>query len=130
MQHIFYSDGNKEKISWAIKTDDKIVEQTRKHADIYLDKITDLQSKYIALHVGIFWCIGVFIIKNEDTVKIILDNKEMFDHLKSNIHNPDKFIENRTFFIKQLINQRNLKIKFELIDSKNNIAKKLLCKGA
>lgn len=130
MQHIFYSDGNKEKISWAIKTENKIVEQTRKHADIYLDKITDLQSKYIALHVGIFWCIGVFIIKNEDTVKIILDNKEMFEHLKSNIQNLDKFIENRTFFIKQLICQRNLKIKFELTDSKNNIAKKLLCKGA
>lgn len=126
MQHIFYSDGNKQKISWVIKTDGKIIEQTRKHADIYLDKITDLQSKYIALHVGIFWCIGVFIIKNEDTVKIILDDKEMFDHLKSETQSSDKFIENRTLFINQLINQRKLKIEFELIESKNNIAKKLI----
>ena len=126
MQHIFYSDGNRQKISWVIKTGGKIVEQTRKHADIYLDKITELQSKYIALHVGIFWCIGVFIIKNEDTVKIILDNKEMFDQLESKTPSMDKFIENRTFFINQLINQRKLKIEFELIESKNNIAKKLI----
>ncbi len=126
MQHIFYSDGNRQKISWVIKTDGKIIEQTRKHADIYLDKITDLQSKYIALHVGIFWCIGVFIIKNEDIVKIILDDKEMFDHLKSETQSPDKFIENRAFFINQLINQRKLKTEFELVESKNNIAKKLI----
>jgi len=126
MQHTFYSDGNKRKISWVIKTEDKIVKQTRKHADIYIDKITDLHSKYIALHVGIFWCIGVFIIKNEDTVKIILDSKEMFDHLKSKTQSPDKFIESRVYFINQLINQRKLEIVFEYIESKNNIAKKLI----
>lgn len=126
MQHILYSSGNQKKISWAIKTDGKIVQQSRKHADIYLDKITDLQSKYIALHVGIFWCIGVFIIKNDDSVKVILDDKNMFEHMKSNLSSNDRFIENKTFFIKQLIRQRNLKIEFELVESKYNLAKKVL----
>lgn len=126
MQHILYSDGNQKKISWAIKTDGKIVQQSRKHADIYLDKVTDLQSKYIALHVGIFWCIGVFIIKNYDSVKVVLEDKNMFKHMKSNLFSSDRFIENKTFFIKQLIHQRNLKIEFELIKSGENLAKKLL----
>jgi len=43
--------------------------------------VTSLQSKYIALHVGLFWGIGIFIIKNEDIVKIKLDEKIMYDHL-------------------------------------------------
>ena len=126
MQHIFYSDGNQKKISWAIKTNEKLIEQSRIHADIYFDQVTNLQSKYIALHVGLFWCIGVFIIKNEDYVKIVLDDKNMFEQLESDVESSDKFIKNRTFFIKQLIKQRRLKIQYELTESKNNIAKKSL----
>ena len=126
MQHVFYSDGNQKKISWAIKSESKVVKQTRKHADIYLDKVSNLQSKYIALHVGIFWCIGVFIIKNDDKIKIILDDKDMYEHLKSNIASSDEFIEMKTNFIKQLINQRRLKIQYELVKPENNIAMKLL----
>ena len=126
MQHVFYSDGNQKKISWAIKSESKVVKQTRKHADIYLDKVSNLQSKYIALHVGIFWCIGVFIIKNDDKIKIILDDKDMYERLKSNIVSSDEFIEMKTNFIKQLINQRRLKIQYELVKPENNIAMKLL----
>ena len=42
-------------------------EEDRDHVDEYLDKVTDEQSKYIALHVGIFWGIGRFVIQNEDS---------------------------------------------------------------
>ena len=120
MQHDFYFDGDTRKISWTIKTQDSTVEQERKHADIYYDKVTDLQSKYIAFHVGLFWGIGTFIIKNEDQVMIKLDNQIMYEHLKSNEKSDDVFIEKRTCFIKQLILQRRLKIDFEFVPKKEN----------
>lgn len=82
-----------------------------------------MQSKYIALHVGLFWGIGVFIIKNEDTIKIKCDDKEIFDHLSSKTKPNDDVIEKRTFFINQLINQRKLKVEFELIEHDKNLAR-------
>lgn len=103
-----------------------MVEQYREQAEIYLDKVSVEQSKYIALHVGMFWCIGTFIIKNGDTVKIMLDSKTMYDHLSSNTVSSDSFIETRTGFIKQLIDQRKLVIKYELISPVQNIATKAL----
>ena len=72
---------------------DLIVEQNREHTEIYYDKVTRLQSKYIALHVGLFWGIGVFIIKNEDSIKIELDEKIMYDHFTSNLKIEDEFKE-------------------------------------
>jgi ADP-dependent phosphofructokinase/glucokinase len=52
--------------------------------------------------------------------KIISDEK----------HN-DEFIEKRIEFIKQLMNQRKLKIKYELISVNENLARKIIfCKGA
>ena len=42
--------------------------------------MTDLQSKYIALHVELFWVIEIFTIKNIDHVKNILDEQNMFEH--------------------------------------------------
>ena len=124
MHHIFYSDGDAKKISWAIQTKDSIVAQDRNHVDIYKDKVTNVQSKYVALHVGLFWGIGVFIIKNEDEIKIKLDEKIMCDHFLSNLKIEDEFIEKRMQFITQLIKQRKLKVEFELIDSEKNLAKK------
>ncbi len=103
---------------------DSIVEQNRDHADIYKNKVTSLQSKYIALHVGLFWGIGVFIIKNRDIVKIKLDEKIMYDHLTSNSKIEDGLIENRIQFIRQLIEQRKLKVEFEIINSDKNLARK------
>ena len=123
MEHFFYSDGNEREISWSIQTEKSIVKQERKHAEIYFNKITKLQSKFVALHVGLFWGIGVFIIKNEGRIKIFLDDKSMYDHLKNNKKIDDEFIEKKTIFIKQVILQRKLNIQYELITSEKNISK-------
>ena len=73
MEHTFFSDGNSKRISWIIQSDDSSEEEDRDHVEEYLDKVTSEQSKYIALHVGIFWGIGRFVIQNEDTVNVMLD---------------------------------------------------------
>jgi len=126
LDHIFYSDGNAKRISWIIQTDDSIIEQNREHVDIYKNKISKLQSKYVALHIGLFWGIGVFKIKNEDRVKIKLNEKTMFEQLSTNLKIEDKFIVNRIKFIKQLTIQRKLKIQFDLIKQDENLANKIL----
>ena len=126
MEHEYFFDGNQKQISWVIQNEKTTVEQYREHAENYLDRVTVEQSKYIALHVGIFWSIGRFIIKNGDTVKIMLDLKTMYEHLSNNMASTDSFIETRTGFIKQLIEQRKLVIKYELIKPEQNIATKAL----
>jgi hypothetical protein len=126
MDHRCYFDGNEKMISWVIQDDEAKFEQARDHVEIYLDKISKEQSKYIALHVGIFWAIGRFIIKNGDVVKIMLDLKSMYEHLTGKKQNHDHFIELRINFIKQIIEQRNLQIQFEIIEPSQNIATKLL----
>lgn len=126
MKHVFYCDGNQKKIAWVIQTNGNAIEQLRDHADIYLDKITDEQSRFIALHVGVFWGIGKFIIKNNDTVSIMVDSKSMFEHLNGDQQSDDSFIQNRTFFINQIVEQRKLNIECQLIDAKDNLAHKLL----
>ena len=124
MHHIFYSNGDAEKISWVIQTNESKAEQNRIHAEMYKDKVTVIQSKYIALHVGLFWGIGVFIIKNEDSIKIMLDEKIMYDHLTSNLEIEDVMMVKKIHFIKQLIAQRKLEVKFEMISTKDNLARK------
>lgn len=109
-----------------IKNNNSEIKQKRNHADIYLDKISNQQSKYIALHVGLFWGIGRFIIQNEDEVNVKIDNMLMFEHLKEHNKNSDSFINTRTQFIFQFIKQRKLKINFELITTKENVASKLI----
>jgi len=126
MEHVYFSDGNQKRISWVIQNEEANVEQHRDHAENYLDRVSIEQSKYIALHVGIFWCIGRLIIKNGDTVKIMLDSKSIYDHLSNNTISTDSFIETRTSFIKQLMEQRKLVIKYELIRPEQNIATKAL----
>jgi hypothetical protein len=115
LDHVFYFDGDRERISWKIETGDSIAEQNREHVQIYKNKVTNLQSKYIALHVGLFWAIGVFIIKNEDNIKVMCNEKEMYENFKFNKEVNDEFITNRVRFIKQLISQRKLKMEFELV---------------
>jgi len=117
LDHVFYFEGNNEKVSWKIETGESIAKQNREHVQMYKNKVTDLQSKYIALHVGLFWAIGVFIIKNEDSIKVKCDEKVMFEHFKFDKEINDEFIKNRMQFIKQLISQRKLKMDFELIES-------------
>lgn len=126
MEHVFYSDGTTKKIAWSIQTKDLIINQSREHPQIYMNKVSTVQSKYIALHVGLFWGIGTFVIKNEDSVIIKLDESSMYGHLESDKETHDEFIKKRTRFIKQLIVQRNLKVRYELISTKENIARKIM----
>jgi hypothetical protein len=125
LNHVFYSDGNEVRISWIIQTEDSSVEQNREHVEIYKNKITNLQSKYVALHIGLFWGIGVFIIKNEDTIKVKIDEKTMLDQLTEGLIINDEFIQKRIKFINQLIAQRKLKIEYELIQQDTNLVKKI-----
>ena len=126
MEHILYLDGNFSNISWIIQTNKTIVSQSRKHTENHKNRITKIESKYVALHVALFWGIGTFIIKNEDIVKIELDEKIMYEQLKLETVTEDEFITNKIKFIQSFIKQRKLKVEFKKIESKNNIAKKLL----
>ena len=55
----------------------------------------------------------------------------MYQHFTSNLKIQDEFIEKRIQFIRQLIEQRKLKIEFEKIDTDKNLAKKKYqCKRA
>ena len=89
-----------------------------------MNKVTELQSKYIALHVGLFWGIGVFIIKDQDSIKINLDDKTMYEQFTTEKIIADEFVKKRMQFIKQLVQQRKLKIDFELIKTEQNLAQK------
>ena len=126
MEHILYLDGNFTNISWVIQTNETIVSQTRKHTKNHKNKITKIQSKYVALHVALFWGIGTFIIKNEDIIKIKLDEKIMYEQLKLKIMIEDDFIKNKIKFIQMFIRQRKLKVEFKIINLENNLAAKEL----
>ena len=126
MEHILYSDGNFNNISWVIQTNETVTSQSRKHVENHKNKITKIQSKYVALHVALFWGIGTFIIKNEDTIKIKLDEKIMYEQLKLKIMTDDDFIKNKIKFIQMFIRQRKLKVEFEIINLENNLATKEL----
>jgi len=123
MEHVFFSDGNQKQISWAILTGNDIEKQMRDHPENYFDKVTVEQAKYIALHAGIFWCIGRFIIKNEDAIKVKLDSKSMYDTLRENKETLDLFCNTKINFLNKLIEQRKLEVKYELISSQENAAK-------
>ncbi|MGH2613108.1 MAG: hypothetical protein ACRDFB_08705 [Rhabdochlamydiaceae bacterium] len=126
MDHTYYFDGNTKEISWIIENSETQVKQTRIHAENYYDTVTAEQSKYIALHVGVFWGIGRFIIKNNDTINIMLDLKSMFEHLVENKIVDDPFIISKTKFIQQLIDQRGLQVRYHLIEPPQNRAASLL----
>jgi hypothetical protein len=126
LEHSFFFDGNSKRIGWVIKNNDSVIEQKRDHPDIYMNKVTIQESKYIALHVGLFWGIGRFIIKNEEIIIIKIDDKTIFEQLSKNEKTSDDFIKKRMHFIIQLIKQRKLKINYELIDKEENLAFKLL----
>ncbi|MDE1769051.1 MAG: hypothetical protein KGI28_00675 [Thaumarchaeota archaeon] len=126
MEHIYFFDGDQKKISWIIENSQTRSEESRIHAEYFYDKVTTEQSKYIALHVGIFWSIGKFIIKNGDIVKVMLDLKSMFDRLVKNKSTDDVFIERRMRFIDQIIQQRNLDVRYQMIEPVQNQANRLL----
>jgi hypothetical protein len=126
MEHIYFFDGDQKKISWIIKNSQTRSQESRIHAEYFYDKVTIEQSKYIALHVGIFWGVGRFIIKNGDTVKVMLDQRSMFDRLVKNKLTEDIFIERKMQFITQIIQQRNLDVRYQMIEDSQNEASKLL----
>ena len=126
MEHILYLHGDLTNISWAIQTNELSVSQNREHTENYNNKITKIQSKYVALHVALFWGIGTFKNKNKDSIKIKLDEKIMYQQLKTEITTQDEFIKNKIKFITNFIKQRNLKVEFEIINLENNLATKEL----
>lgn len=121
-----YFNGDLKKISWLIQTGGQELAQSRVHVEKYKDKITKIQSKYVALHIALFWGIGTFKIKNEDNVKIKLDEEVMFDQLNSKTKINDEFIENKIKFIQSFIKQRKLRVDFEKITNENNLSNKFL----
>lgn len=126
MQHFFFFDGNEKRIAWEIRSNDSKIQQIREHVGLYLNKVTKEQSKIIALHVGLFWGIGRFIIKNKEEIKVMTDNKIMFQILTKNVAITDKFIQTRIHFINQLIKQRELNIDYKLIEYKENHLSRLI----
>ncbi len=78
------------------------------------------------MHVGLFWGIGRFIINDEDSITIKIDDQTMFAHFLKNEKSSDEFIKTRIHFITQLIDQRKLKINYKLVNSEKNLASKLL----
>ena len=127
MEHELYFDGTITEYSWSIKTENKIVNQIREHPPAYLsggklDVKNNLESKFIALHVGIYWGLGVFIIKDSDTVNVMCDSKEMYEVLVNNQKIDSQIINDKIHFINQLTNHRNLKINFRMMESETNLA--------
>lgn len=126
MEHTYYSDGSRREIAWTIITGDSKVDQMRTHIEDYYDRISIEQSKYVALHVGIFWGVGRFIIKNGDAVNIMVDLKTMFENLAENKAPEDLFVTHRTRFIRQIIDQRSLTVRFQMINPEHNKSRCLL----
>ena len=131
MEHELYFDGTLTEYSWSIKTENKIVNQIREHPPAYLSggklDVTDKQqSKCIAIHVGIYWGLGVFIIKDYDVVSVMCDSEEMHDLMTQNHKIDDQIINDKIHFINQLTEHRNLKINYKVIKSESNLATELL----
>ena len=124
-------DGTKTKFSWIIQTGNQIKKEFRVHPPAYysgykLDIKNDIQSKFIALHVGLYWGIGVFIIKDGDTVDVMCDSKEMYDILNSKRETNDQIISDKINFTNLFIEQRKLIINYHLINDDNNPASELV----
>jgi hypothetical protein len=131
MKHDIFFDGNMKEYSWSIKTGNEIADQIREHPPAYLsggklDIKNNEESKFVALHVGIYWGLGVYIIKDHDIVNIMCDSKTMYEILRRDNNSDDQIINDKIHFINQLVEHRNLKINYQFIESKKNIATKHL----
>ena len=80
------------------------------------------ESKFIALHVGIYWGLGVYIIKNNDQVNVMCDSKIMYEIFTEGKKSDNQIINDKVHFINQLTELRKLKISFQLINSKMNLS--------
>ena len=131
MKHKLFLDGTRTKFSWIVQTGNQIKKEFREHPPAYysgykLDVKNDEQSKFIALHVGLYWGIGVFIIKDGDTVDVMCDSKKMYDILNSKHKTSDQIINDKINFINLFVEQRKLVINYHLIDEGSNPASELI----
>ena len=126
-----FLDGTKTKFSWILQTGDSTKKEFRVHPPAYysgykLDVQNDEQSKFIALHVGLYWGIGVFIIHDGDVIDVMCDSKKMNDIMNSDKETADPLIIDKIHFTNLFIEQRKLIVNYHLIDEKNNPASELI----
>ena len=127
MKHELFFDGNLKEYSWSIKTGKEIINQIREHPAAYLsggklDIKNKEESRFVALHVGIYWGLGVFIIKDFDKINIMCGSKEMYKILMQQHKTLNQIIDDKIYFINQLVDHRNLKLEYHLIEPTKNIA--------
>jgi len=131
LEHELFFDGNLREYSWSIKTGKEIANQIREHPAAYLSggklEIKNKEeSKFVALHVGIYWGLGVFIIKDFDKIHVMCDSKEMYEILIQQHKTLNQIIDDKIHFINQLVGHRGLKLEFHLIEPTKNIATEYL----
>ena len=131
MEHKLFLDGTKDKISWVVQTGNQIKKEFRVHPPAYnsgykMDVKNEEQSKFIALHAGIYWSVGVYTIKDGDTVNVMCDSKKMYDILSLKHEISDQIINDKIHFINHFIKQRKLIVNYYLIDSDKNLASELI----
>ena len=127
MEHEIFFDGNTKEYSWSIKTENNIADQIREHPPAFRSggklNITDNEeSRFVALHVGIYWGLGVNIIKDNDVVNVMCDSEIMFGIMTKEEKSDNEIINDKVHFINQLTNLRKLKINYQFIESEKNIA--------
>jgi hypothetical protein len=127
LEHELFFDGNLKEYSWSIKTGKEIINQIREHPAAYLsggklDIKNKEESRFVALHVGIYWGLGVFIIKDFDKIHVMCDSKGMYEILLQQHKTLDRIIDDKIHFINQLVGHRNLKLEYHLIEPTKNIA--------
>jgi len=127
LEHELFFDGNLKEYSWSIKTGKEVVSQIREHPPAYLSggklKIqNNEESRFVALHVGIYWGLGVFIIKDFDKIHGMCDSKEMYEILIQQYKTENQIIDEKIHFINQLVGHRNLKMEYRLIEPTKNKA--------
>ena len=127
MEHELFFDGNLREYTWSIKTGKEVVNQIREHPPAYLSggKLeikNNEESRFVALHVGIYWGLGVFIIKDFDKIHVMCDLKEMYEILIQQCKTENQIIDDKIHFINQLVGHRNLKLEYHLINPTKNIA--------
>ncbi len=131
MEHKLFLDGTRDKFSWILQTGRKVRKESRVHPPAYysgykLNVKNDEQSKFIALHVGIYWGIGVYIIKDGDVVNVMCDSKKMYDILNSKDKTSDQIINDKIHFTNLFIEQRKLVVNYHLIGSDENPASEII----
>ena len=127
MKHDLFIDGNVKEYTWTIRTDGNLAEQIREHPPAYmsggkLDVKAVEESKFIALHIGIYWGLGVYIIKDNDQVNVMCDSKTMYDIFTQGKTSDNQIINDKIRFINQLTELRKVKMNFQLIDTKDNLS--------